>query len=88
MTQIPPEETSQDEQSWLYKIVILPKHFGEAIFNLIGKNNATESSKFILGYMLLAALILLIFGIISPESLQMLFKYFFKQEVSQPIIRF
>ena len=36
----PDNKISTDEQSWLYKIVILPKYLGEAIFNLSGKTEA------------------------------------------------
>jgi hypothetical protein len=65
------------QQSWLYKIVVLPKYLGELIFTIIAKDDASESSKFILGYLLLAALILIIFGIISPETVNAFFDYFF-----------
>ena len=72
------EKPAQDKQNWLYKIVILPKYFGEAIFNLLGKNNTSEGAKFILGYMLLAGLFLLALSIISPESAQALLAFIFK----------
>jgi hypothetical protein len=74
----PESKVAEDEQSWLSKIVILPKCFGEAIFNLLGRSDASEASKFILGYMLIAAVILLILGFISPETLKAFFDTFFK----------
>ena len=76
----PTTKTASDEenQSWLFKIVILPKHLGEIVFGLFGWKEATEASKFILGYMLIAALALLILGIISPEVLKAFFTYFFQ----------
>ena len=72
------EKPANEEQSWLYKIVILPKHLGKAIFDLLGKTETSEPLKFILGYMLLAALILIIVGIISPETVKAFFNYFFQ----------
>ena len=72
------EKPVPEEQSWLYKIVILPKYLGDAIFSLTGNNEASEPSKFILGYMLLAVLILLIVGIFSPDTVKAFFDYFFK----------
>lgn len=73
------EETqpTEDEQSLLYKIVILPKYLGEVIFNLFNRKDITETSKFILGYMLLAAMILLVLGLIAPDTLKAFFNYFF-----------
>lgn len=73
--QIPDKEK---RQSWLLQIVTLPKYLGEAIFALIGNKKTPESSKFILGYMLIAAFALLILGIISPETLKAFLGYFFQ----------
>ena len=73
----PEKNSTEEEQSWLFKIVVLPKYLGEAIFSLIGKSEATETSKFILGYMLVAGLALVIIGILSPETLKAFFAYFF-----------
>ena len=75
---IPEEKSVNEEQSWLYKIVVLPKYIGELIFTIIAKDDASEPSKFISGYMLLVVLILLIVGIISPDTVKAFFDYFFK----------
>lgn len=72
------KNSNKPEQTWLYRIAVLPKYFGEAILNLLGRNEATEASKFILGYMLIAALILLVLGFISPETVKALFSYLFQ----------
>lgn len=71
-------DTSEENQSWLFKLVLLPKYLGEAIFKLLGWHDIAESSKFIIGYMLIAAFALLILGILSPETLKAFFDYFFK----------
>ena len=81
MTESAPNPTTEsnagkENQSWLFKIVILPKYLGEAIFKLLGWNDIAESSKFILGFMLIAAFALLILGIISPETLKAFFAFF------------
>lgn len=68
---------NEQEQTWLYRIVVLPKYFGEAIFKLLGRDDASEASKFILGYMLIAAAIVLIVGIISPDTVKAFFETFF-----------
>ncbi len=75
----PPTETNSSEEkpSWLLSIVILPKHLGEAIFMLIKKDDASEPSKFILGYLVLLGLIILALSIFSPEVLTTLLQYFF-----------
>lgn len=75
---LPKNPPPDDGQSWLYKIVVLPKYLGEFIFDILGRSEASDVSKFILGYMLLAAVLLLLLGMISPDLLQELLHYFFR----------
>ena len=69
---------TEEQPSWLSKIVVLPKFIGELIFTILAKDDASEVSKFILGYMILAGVILIILGIVFPETLKALINYLYK----------
>ena len=74
------ENTPSDEQqSWLVKIVVLPKYLGEFIFDLLGRREVKESYKFIIGYLLLLGVFLLGMGFIAPELLSAILKALFQK---------
>ena len=67
----------EENQSFLYYIVTAPKYIGQLVFDIIKYDKADNSSKMLLGYAVLVITVLIFLGIISPDALKSLWRFFF-----------
>ena len=68
-----------EKKSLLLRIFTAPKYIGQLIFDIIKYDKADNSSKMLLGYAVLVITVLIFLGIISPDALKSLWRFFFPE---------
>ena len=76
---MPDEKSPTEKQSILYQIVTFPKYIGQLVFEIIKYNDAADYSKMMVGYGLIAVVILVLMGILAPDILKSFLAFLFPE---------
>ncbi|MCP4140444.1 MAG: hypothetical protein GY755_09170 [Chloroflexi bacterium] len=69
--EVEPKSTPPAEkQSLLFQVVTFPKHIGQLVFEIIRYSDAADYAKMMVGYGLIAVIVLLLLGILAPDILK------------------